>query len=89
MKTIHVSVTYLHSVTVEDDKNIDEAVAELLEEEHSSGTYNDVEYEEVFSTKEKTPAFILNQQEEKFLSQCNHTIERAIDRFYEKRKELE
>lgn len=54
MKIIHVSVTYLHSITVEDDKNIDKAVAELLEEEHSSGTYNDVEYEEVFSTKEKT-----------------------------------
>ena len=52
MKIIHVSVTYLHSITVEDDKNIDEAVTELLEEEHSSGTYNDVEYEEVFSTKE-------------------------------------
>ena len=47
-------MTAIDILIVEDDKNIDKAVAELLEEEHSSGTYNDVEYEEVFSTKEKT-----------------------------------
>lgn len=46
MKKVRISLTYLDTITIDDDKNIDEAVLEFVSMNYQE-EYNDLEYEEV------------------------------------------
>ena len=46
MKQINICLTYLATINVEDDEDIDETVLEFVRDNYQSG-YNDLEYEEV------------------------------------------
>ena len=46
MKQINICLTYLATIDIEDDEDINEAVLEFVNDNYQSG-YNDLEYEEV------------------------------------------
>ena len=46
MKKVRISLTYLDTITIDDDKDIDEAVLEFVSMNYQE-EYNDLEYEEV------------------------------------------